>query len=262
MTDSEIISKYPRLTKSQVIEIYKQTNEILVSERLTGNDRYVIEQYEGLGSQTQTGKVDKGLLHQFYTPYVITKKMWDLAEHYGFKGGNVLEPAVGTGRFFKFVPKDTNLYAFDPDPVNAKILRKLYPGVTLYEKEFETAWLEQPRLNKLLKKSWLPQMDLVIGNPPYGEYIGYYKTYMQKDFTRFEFLFVYLGLKTLKKDGLLVFIVSQNFMNNGAMYNRMKERILELGSFIDAVRLPNGIFSTTDIGTDLIVFKKLESTNN
>jgi type I restriction-modification system DNA methylase subunit len=121
---------------------------------------------------------------------------------------------------------------------------------------FETAFLEQPRLNKMASKTWLPPIDLVIGNPPYGEYMGYYKSFMPSVFKRFEFLFVYLGLKALKKDGILVFIVSQNFMNNGAMYKGMKEKILELGTFVDAVRLPNGIFSTTDVGTDIIIFKR------
>ena len=108
----------------------------------------------------------------------------------------------------------------------------------------------------MAKKLWLPPVDLCIGTPPYGEYMGYYKSYMPSIFKRFEFLFVYLGLKTLRKGGLLVFIVSQNFMNNGAMYTGMKEKILELGEFVDAIRLPNGIFSSTEIGTDIIIFKR------
>ncbi len=108
----------------------------------------------------------------------------------------------------------------------------------------------------MAKKTWLPEIDLCIGNPPYGEYIGYYKSFMPTIFKRFEFLFIYLGLKTLKKDGLLIFIVSQNFMNNGAMYNGMKEKILELGTFVDAIRMPNGIFSSTDVGTDIVIFRK------
>jgi len=260
-SDNKIISDYPKLTKSRTTEIYYQVAKIVDSSKtkLSPDEKYLLETYEGLGSQTTVGVTDKGLLHQFYTPYVLCKKVYEIAEHYGINLNekiNVLEPAMGTGRFFKFAPKNANLFGFDPDATNFKIANLLYPNVTSYQTEFETAFLEQPRLNKMLKKSWLPEMDLVVGNPPYGEYIGYYKSYMPKVYKRFEFLFVYLGLKTLKPGGLLIYVVSQNFMNNGAMYNGMKQEILKIGQFVDAFRLPNSIFSTTEVGTDIIIFKK------
>ena len=255
--DNEIMVRYPRLTKQQVRNVYEQVNAILQnSENINAQNRYILEQYEGLGSQTQTGIIDKGLLHQFYTPYIIAKKSYDLATHYGFKGGVIIEPSMGTGRFFKYAPSNSTLIGFDPDGKNVEIARLLYPDATIYQQEFETAFLESPRYNKKASKSWIPEADLVIGNPPYGDYLGYYKSYMPKEFKRFEFLFVYLGLKLLKKDGLLIFIVSQNFMNNGAMYNGMKAKILEIGTFVDSIRLPNGIFSSTDVGTDIIIFKR------
>lgn len=259
--DTKIISDYPKLTKSRTTEIYHQVAKIVDSSKtkLSAEEKYALEMYEGLGSQITVGVIDKGLLHQFYTPYVICKKVYEIAEHYGVNLNskiNILEPAMGTGRFFKFAPKTANLFGFDPDATNFKIANLLYPNITAHQTEFETAFLEQPRLNKLLKKSWLPEMDLVVGNPPYGEYIGYYKSYMPKVFKRFEFLFVYLGLKTLKPGGLLIYVVSQNFMNNGAMYNGMKQEILKIGQFVDAFRLPNSIFSTTEVGTDIIIFKK------
>jgi len=256
--DSEILNKYPKLTPKKVKEIYKYVTEN-IDTPLTEERKYIFEQYEGLGSQTETGIVDKGLLHQFYTPYIIALKMWELASHYGFdinKSNNVLEPSCGAGRFFKFAPLNSKVYAFEPDKVNIKIVNKLYPKVVLYPNEFETAFLEQPRLNKLLKKSWLPEMDLVIGNPPYGDYMGYYKTYMPNLYKRFEFLFIHLGLKTLKKGGLLIYIISQNFMNNGNEYNSMKKDILKDAEFVDAIRLPNSIFTNTDIGTDIIILRK------
>lgn len=256
--DDEIMAKYPRLTKQQVRNIYEQVSAILASGKdiVSEKERYILEQYEGLGSQTQTGIVDKGLLHQFYTPYIIAKKSYQLAEYYGFKGGVIVEPSMGTGRFFKFAPEGSTCIGFDPDEKNIQIAKLLYPDATIYKQEFETAFLESPRYNRKASKSWVPQADLVIGNPPYGDYLGYYKSYMPKEFKRFEFLFVYLGLKLLRKDGLLIYIVSQNFMNNGAMYNGMKTKILEIGTFVDSIRLPNGIFSSTDVGTDIIIFRK------
>ncbi len=260
-TDQDLIAKYPKLSKSQRESIANQTQEILSENpnKLTDFQRGTLELYEGLGSVK--GVVDKGILHQFYTPYPIIKKMWDLAFSLGVPRENLTmcEPSCGTGRFFKFAPENATCYGFDPDTLNLRIAKLLYPDTEryiFYQQEFETAFLEAPNYSRAIKKSWLPEMDLVIGNPPYGDYMGYYKSYMPKAFKRFEFLFVLLGLKLLKKDGILVYIVSQNFMNNGAMYNNMKEEILKIGEFITSFRLPNGVFSTTDVGTDIIIFKK------
>lgn len=256
--DNAILSRYPKLSKQEVVNVYNQVEGILGKEDYTAEDKYILEKYEGLGSQTATGIIDKGLLHQFYTPYIIAKKMWELGFIYGAPKENpiVIEPSMGTGRFFKYAPAGSTCIGFDPDKKNIEIAKILYPNITVYQQEFETAFLEAPRYNRMAKKSWLPEADLCIGNPPYGDYMGYYKSYMPSAFKRFEFLFIYLGLKTLKQGGLLVFIVSQNFMNNGAMYNGMKAKILELGEFVDSIRLPNGIFSSTDVGTDIVIFRK------
>ncbi len=256
--DGEILSRYPKLSKTEIVNVYNQVEAILGKEEYTAEDKYILEKYEGLGSQTATGIIDKGLLHQFYTPYIIAKKMWELGFIYGVPTENpiVIEPSMGTGRFFKYAPAGSTCIGFDPDKKNVEIAKILYPDITVYQQEFETAFLEAPRYNRMAKKSWLPEADLCIGNPPYGDYMGYYKSYMPSAFKRFEFLFIYLGLKTLKPGGLLVFIVSQNFMNNGAMYNGMKAKILEIGTFVDSIRLPNGIFSSTDVGTDIVIFRK------
>lgn len=256
-TDNEIIEAYPKLSKNQAYDFYHRTLEILkAGGPQSADQRLTLEKYEGRGSMTGTGKIDEGLVHQFYTPYIVTKKMYDLAAFYGFRGGDICEPSCGTGRFFKFAPAGSRFTGFDLDETNFEIAKALYPQATLYKQEFETAFLEQPNFTRAAKKSWLPEMDLVIGNPPYGDYEGYYKTYMPKVYKRFEFLFIRLGLQVLKPGGLLVYIISQNLMNNGALYNNMKKDILNIGTFVDAVRCPNGIFTSTDVGTDIIIFRR------
>ena len=257
-TDQNIIDQYPKLSQKEAANVFSSTIEIInnIKGNLSNQQRLTVEKYEGRGNIYGTGKVDEGLVHQFYTPYIIVKKMWDLVQHYGFNGGNVCEPSCGTGRFFLYSPKNCDLYGFDLDETNIKIAKALYPTANLYQEAFETAFLQQPNYSKLLKKSWLPEMDLVIGNPPYGDYEGYYKTYMPKGFGRFEFLFIRLGLQLLKPGGLLAFIISQNLMNNGGKYDKMKQSILDIGEFVDSVRLPVGIFANTQIGTDIVIFRK------
>lgn len=264
MSDEVILQKYPTPTKFQAAKIAEDVQRVFARMVDQGNvpvldqdDRLTLELYEGIGGSKS--EKDKGIFHQFYTPYIVGKKMWELAYHFGLSREaaiNVLEPSMGTGRLFKFAPYWAKLYGFDTDKLNVKISNLLYPSAEIFEQEFETAFLEKPYFTKAAKKSWLPEMDLVIGNPPYGDYRGYYSSYMPKSFKRFEFLFVYLGLKLLRKGGLLIFVVSQNFMNNGGLYAKMKEEILALGEFVDAYRLPNSIFASTEVGTDIVVFRK------
>ncbi len=268
VSDDDILQKYPSPTKKEAEQLANKVKEIVSKKylldstipndlSLTDEERLILERYEGLGSIK--GIVDRGILHQYYTPFIIAKKIWELAYFYGLPTDrkiSVVEPSFGTGRFFKFAPENSELIGFDTDKLNNQITKLLYPNALLNSIEFETAFLQPPNFTKALSESWLEKVDLVVGNPPYGDYKGYYSSYMPKIFKRFEFLFVYLGLKLLKPNGLLIFVVSQNFMNNGGMYNKMKEEILKIGSFVTAFRLPNGVFSSTEVGTDILVFRK------
>ena len=46
-------------------------------------------------------------------------------------------------------------------------------------------------------------------------------------------------------------------LQNGNKYNPIKQQISEKAMLVDAYRLPENMFTTTTIGTDIIVFKKL-----
>jgi adenine-specific DNA methylase len=68
--------------------------------------------------------------------------------------------------------------------------------------------------------------------------------------------FLTRGLDLLVSGGLLVFIIPQSFLDNNAKYNPLKERIAAKADFLEARRLPHGIFEYTDVGTDIVVFRK------
>lgn len=265
--DREIMERYPVLSKSKLIDIEQQTIKILTDNPaiITPEQKYTLEQFEGIGGQHTKGDVNS--LYQFYTPYIWVKKMWELAHKHGVptSGIKVLEPAMGTGRFFKFAPEGAELVGYDPDKTNFDIVKKLYPEVKALPLEFETNFMKESPfdpgiytglLSKDLKKMNNKDFDLVIGNPPYGNFTGTYASYFPNFLTRFEILFLYLGIKSLKPEGILVYIISQNFLNNNITYNTAKQEILKLANFVDAYRLPNDIFSTTSVGTDIIVFKR------
>ena len=48
----------------------------------------------------------------YYTPPLLVRFIYRVLQELGFKGGNILEPSVGTGAFFKHIPEEIqkNLY--------------------------------------------------------------------------------------------------------------------------------------------------------
>lgn len=202
----------------------------------------------------------KGKLYEFFTPQVVADKMLALAQHYGFKGGNVLEPATGSGRLIKNL-KDTNITAFEISKDNFEILKREFPNAELYNFNFEKAFLKEPRFNTLLNRkgteTWLKNapFDLVVANPPYGKFSGLYSSYFNFK-GQVEHFFILQSLHLLKKGGLGVYLIPSSFMRNGIAYNDIKKQIFEIAELVDAYRLPSNIFEKTQIGTDILILRK------
>jgi len=202
----------------------------------------------------------KGKLYEFFTPQIVADKMLALAQHYGFKGGNVLEPATGSGRLIKNL-KDTNITAFEISKENFEILKREFPNAELYNYNFEKAFLKEPRFNTLLNRkgteTWLKNapFDLVLANPPYGKFSGLYSSYFNFK-GQVEHFFILQTLYLLKKGGLGVYLIPSSFLRNGIAYNDIKKQIFEIAEFVDAYRLPSNIFEKTQIGTDILILRK------
>lgn len=227
--------------------------EILAKPKLSITDKKVLENYEPTDKQNR--------LYSFFTPIWLCEVMYQLAIRYGFdKGGKVLEPSCGTGNFLTVLDNPQNATAFELDPLNSKIARKRVPEATIYNQYFETAFLQPPRYTTKLKNSdtWLKDapFDLVIGNPPYGKYLGMYSRYFSSlKIKQVEQFFMYQCLQLLKKDGLLVFITASSFLRNKDTYTKAKKRIGQLAEFVDAYRMPK-VFKNTQVPTDIIILKK------
>ena len=220
-----------------------------------------IQQYEGAGSQASNGAKGQGLLYEFYTPDYICGYMCRLAYKYGYDGGYILEPSIATGRMIEPFPDKSKVVGFEINPITKRICEKSYPEALVFNKYFETAFLKPPRFKENLKgnqTTWLDQypFSLVIGNPPYGIYTNLYSGYFNHPkFRQIEHFFMYNGLRMLKKDGLLVYITSSNFMRNWITYNDAKEDIFSVGEFVDAYRLP-AVFKNSEVPVDILIFRK------
>jgi len=236
----------------KVIENYKKES---IVEPMNKEVNKKQKSFESEGSTEGKGK-----LYEFFTPQVVADKMLALAQHYGFKGGNVLEPATGSGRLIKNL-KDTNITAFEISKENFEILKREFPNAELYNYNFEKAFLKEPRFNTLLNRkgteTWLKNapFDLVVANPPYGKFSGLYSSYFNFK-GQVEHFFILQTLYLLKKGGLGVYLIPSSFLRNGIAYNDIKKQIFEIAEFVDAYRLPSNIFEKTQIGTDILILRK------
>lgn len=240
-------------TNEQIKEIITQKGNNLTL--YTSEDLELLRQYSGDGAKKD--KDTRESLTQFFTDVELGRIMVKLAYKHGFKkDGLVLEPSVGTGNLLAHLPKKENVTAFELDTVAAQICRILYPTITLHNDYFESAFFDKERGANLLTESWIEnKFDLVIGNPPYGTHQNKYSMLLKPRFPNMEYSFLYHPARLLKKDGLLIYVTARNFLQGH--FSAKKEMVLKQLELIDAYRLPNGAFQNTEVGTDILIFKKL-----
>lgn len=219
-----------------------------------------LKKYAGAGGLEKQGAEGKGLLSEYYTPQNIVNKMWDLTKQYvNTNGAKVLEPSVGIGRFIENAPENTSFDAVEMNPVSAMITKILYPDTNVTTGEFQERFID--KTNNKPMKSVNPEYDIVIGNPPYGQYAGRYKGMGEgKKYSRLEAYFINRGLDSLKENGIMTFIIPSSFLD-GAI-TPVKQEIGSKCELLDAYRLPENTFGTTSIGTDIIVLRKTNLKSN
>lgn len=223
----------------------------------TVEDLDALQAYAGRGGLD--GQSGRGILYEFYTPLPIVSKMWGMARDHGFKGGSVLEPSVGTGRFLRFVNwLDTNVDAFEftdeGDDISLRICRACFPMANVTDGAFESIFYKGMKRVGTAKR-----YDLVIGNPPYGARSGFWQAPKLEgkhtNTTRYEHYFIEKGLELLKPGGILIFIVPSTFMDAPA-YANFREQVQRVAFLKEAWRLPLRAFDFTAIQTDIIALKK------
>ncbi|MFC4672645.1 helicase-related protein, partial [Dysgonomonas termitidis] len=196
---------------------------------------------------------ENSTINAHYTSGGIIAEMWKLAERLGFKGGRVLEPALGTGNFFGLMPEHisskSSLRAYELDSITGRIAAKLYPDARIQVKGYE--------------ESKDRDTDLIITNVPFGQKAPYDSA--NRDICDFSLhnYFIAKGIKQLAPGGLGLFITSKSTMDSAASA-KLREWVTTKGyaDLIGAIRLPNTAFSEnagTEVTTDILVFRKRDS---
>ena len=185
-----------------------------------------------------------------YTDPIVIQAIYKALNQLGFKGGNILEPAMGTGLFYSLIPEaiaaKSKLYGIELDSISGRISKQLYQKADIRIQGFETTDYSDNFF------------DVAIGNVPFGDYKLYDSRYNKLNLNIHDYFFA----KTLDKvrpGGVIAFITSKGTLDkaNSAFRRYLAER----ADLIGAIRLPNNSFkqiANTDVTTDIIFLQKRE----
>lgn len=266
-----------------IIELVKQLDS--EGRQATANEQALLAQYAGWGASEiangifpnpDTGKYKsdswqalgeklKSLLtkseydtamrttqYAHYTPPVLVEGIYKALENFGFKGGQVLEPASGIGVFNGLMPKkmaDSSAYVgLELDPITGRIAQQLYPQSTMKIDDYIKAKLPDDHF------------DVAVGNPPFAgisvSYKGAGKNSTKQSMQLHDYFFA-KTLDKLKPGGVMAFVTSKGTMDKKG--SSVRELLAEQADLIGAIRLPQTAFKEnagTEVVTDIIFLRK------
>ena len=186
-------------------------------------------------------------LTAFYTEPYIIKNIYTALGNMGFTGGEILDPAMGTGNFFGNLPaemaKNSRLYGVELDSLTARIAKELYPEAKIQNRGFERTKFENGTF------------DVIVGNVPFGDFKPYdpeYDEYLIHDY------FFAKSIDKLKPGGIMALITYAGTMDK--YDDSFRRDLSRKADFLGGVRLPEDAFRTagTQTVTDILFFQKSE----
>lgn len=191
------------------------------------------------------------VLNAHYTSKTVIDGIYKALARFGVKGNNrILEPAMGTGNFFGYMPQeireDARLYGVELDGITGKIATALYPKANIQVKGFEQTTFSNDHF------------DVVVGNVPFGAYTVYDSEYARRNFYIHDY-FLAKSIDKLKPNGVMAVITSTGTMDK--LNPSVRKYLAERAELLGAIRLPNNAFkqnANTEVVTDILFFKKRE----
>ena len=185
----------------------------------------------------------------FYTPPVVAAAVGEALVQFGFQGGNVLEPSMGTGHFFGTMPEQlrgSRLFGVEKDSISGRIAKLLYPQAEIQVKGFE----ETDFTDNFF--------DVAVGNVPFGDFKVYDRKYNAENFKIHDY-FVVKSIDKVRPGGIVAVITTKGTMDK--KNNSVRKYLAERAELVGAVRLPNSAFKAeagTEVTSDILFFQKRE----
>jgi N12 class adenine-specific DNA methylase len=188
-------------------------------------------------------------LNAHYTTPMVIRAMYAALENMGFKGGNILEPACGSGNFFGVLPDSmagSRLYGVELDSITGRIAQQLYPEADIQVRGFEETAFDDNFF------------DVAIGNVPFGSYKVADKRYDKYNLLIHDY-FIAKTLDKVRPGGIVAFITSKGTLDKANP--DVRKYIAQRAELQGAIRLPNNAFRAnagTEVTTDILFLKKRE----
>lgn len=203
------------------------------------------------------GRVFTSGLGQFFTPREIVDFMVGYLNNNGylFEGMNILDPACGSSGILIKTNINSNLYGFD---INERLIRVSKMNMTIHN-------IENYNIinDSFLENHDIPEMDLIITNPPFGvkekqkEILKNFVFGYNKESVDLEILFLEKIINTLKPGGICAIVLPDGLFNNISSKN-VREYLLNECDILSSVDLPDNVFKNTGTGCDtgILFFRK------
>lgn len=221
-------------------KVFDEKNESWKKEYAELKSLLSTEDYEQARSST---------LNAYYTAKDVIDGIYTALNRFGVKGNNrILEPAMGTGNFFGFMPKEiaegSRLYGVELDNLTGRIAAKLYPQENVQIKGFEDTTFPNDKF------------DVVVGNVPFGGY-----GVADPDYNRYNFkvhdYFLAKSIDKVRPGGIVAIVTSKGTMDK--LNPSARKYVAERAELLGAIRLPNNAFKQTagtEAVADILFFRK------
>lgn len=247
----EIENRYATPEEQEIMSRYTGWGGL--SEAFDSSKEKWTEEYNRLKellTEEEYKSAKASVLDSFYTPPYIIESIYSALKNMGFDGGNILEPALGTGNFLGKMPestyKESRIYGTEIDSISGRIAKRLYPDADISITGFE-------------KKDFPDSFfDIAVGNVPFGGFKVPDRRYDKYNFAVHNYFFA----KTLDKvrpGGIVAFITSKGTLDKANP--SVRKYISQRAELLGAVRLPNTAFKSyagTEVTSDIIFLQKRE----
>lgn len=186
-------------------------------------------------------------LTSYYTDQKVIKYIYQALYQFGFRSGNILDPALGTGNFFSALPESMNeskLYGVELEPVAGGIARKLYPQADILIKGYEDTEFSDSFF------------DVVVGNVPFHSIRVSDRRYDRFNFKIHDY-FLAKSLDKVRSGGIIAVITSRFTLDKENQ--SVRKYIAQRAELIGAIRLPENAFKQvagTEVTADILFLKK------